>query len=298
MGAGHDHGSDNPRRLLAATALAALFVVIEAGGGWMAHSLALVADAGHMLADTASLGLAWFAAVAARRPSDDRRTYGYHRFQVLAAFVNGALLIAITAWIVYEAIGRLFSPLQVHSILMLAVGVLAVLLNLGLLALLHGGDRHNLNVRGAILHVIGDLLGAGGAVAAALVIRFTGWVPADPLLSILVAALILRSAWHLVRESVHILLEGTPADLDPDEIRRALASGIPAVQDIHHLHAWSLTENQPMVTLHARIAAETDTSGVLDRIHALLAERFGIRHATVQIEHGSCPDEPDRSNAG
>ncbi|HYW93024.1 MAG TPA: cation diffusion facilitator family transporter [Gammaproteobacteria bacterium] len=294
MDGGHGHGSDDQRRLLAATLLAAVFVLIEAGGGWMAHSLALVADAGHMLADTASLGLAWFAAIAARRPSDERRTYGYHRFQVLAAFVNGALLIAITAWIVYEAIGRLLSPLQVHSTLMLAVGVLALLVNFGLLALLHGGDRHNLNVRGAILHVVGDLLGAGGAVAAALAIRFTGWMAADPLLSMLVAALILRSAWHLVRESGHILLEGAPPHLDPDEIRRVLATGIPAVLDIHHLHAWSLTENQPMVTLHARIAADTDPSGVLDRIHRLLGERFGVHHATVQIEHGSCPDEPDR----
>jgi cobalt-zinc-cadmium efflux system protein len=285
----HD-GTDSERRVLLALILTAGFMVVEVIGGVAAGSLALLADAGHMLTDTLSLALAFVAFRIGRWPHDARRSYGYHRFQVLAAFVNGLTLVAIVGWIAIEAIRRLLEPVEVLGGLMLAVALIGLAVNIAAFAILHGGDRRNLNLRGAALHVLADLLGSVAAIVAALVVSLTGWMPIDPLLSLLVAALILRSAWVLLRRSGHILLEGAPEWLDETELRDALVAAVPAVREVHHVHAWMLTIERPLITLHARVAPGVDQQEALSAIHQALADRFGIEHATVQIEIGEgCP---------
>ncbi|GAB4230315.1 MAG: cation diffusion facilitator family transporter [Kiloniellaceae bacterium] len=263
----------------------------EVVGGLISGSLALLADAAHMLTDAAALALAWFAFRIARRPADPKRSYGYHRGQVLAAFTNGAVLIAIVFWIFVEAIQRLREPVPVQGGTMLAVAVLGLLVNVVAFFILHGGDRRNLNLRGAAAHVMGDLLGSAAAVIGALVILRTGWTPIDPLLSLLVGLLVLRSAWLVVRESAHILLEGTPAEIDPKGLRQALLAEVPDLRDVHHIHAWSLTPERPLLTLHARIGQAADPQATLERIKQVLSKRYGIDHSTVQIERGPCGDD-------
>jgi cobalt-zinc-cadmium efflux system protein len=290
-GHGHAHGSDNETRVLWALVLTGGFMVVEVVGGLISGSLALLADAAHMLTDAAALALAWVAFRVARRPADPRRSYGYHRGQVLAAFVNGAVLIVIVAGIAVEAVQRLLAPQPVEGWTMLTVAALGLLVNVAALFILHGGDRRNLNLRGAAAHVLGDLLGSAAAVIGAVVILRTGWTPIDPILSILVGLLVLRSAWLIVRESAHILLEGTPAQIDPQGLRAALLEDIPALQDVHHIHAWSLTSEMPLLTLHAQVGKSADSQAVLKRIKEVLAKRFGIDHSTVQIERDACGDD-------
>jgi cobalt-zinc-cadmium efflux system protein len=289
----HEHArtADNERRVLWAMLLTGGFMVAEAVGGVIAGSLALIADAGHMLTDTASLALAWAAFRIGRRPADPRRSYGYHRFQVLAAFVNGIALVAIVLWIAVEAVRRFFDPVEVLGGLMLAIAVVGLLVNIAAFLVLHGAERENLNVRGAALHVLGDLLGSVAAIVAALVILWTGWTPIDPLLSVLVALLILRSAWFVVRKSGHILLEGTPDWLDVDELRGELTAAVPEVEDVHHVHAWMLTTERPLMTLHANVREGADHTRVLLAITRVLKERYGVGHATVQVEPAGCADE-------
>lgn len=263
------------------------FMLAEVVGGVLSGSLALLADAGHMLTDFASLALAWVSFRVGRRLADPQRSYGYHRVQVLAAFVNGISLFAIAAWIVVEAIGRLMDPIDVLGGPMLVVAALGLLVNVAAFWILHRGGSDNLNVRGAALHVLGDLLGSVGAVAAALVILWTGWTPIDPILSAVVALPILRGAWRVTKESGHILLEGTPDGIDAARVGAAVRS-VPGVVDVHHVHAWSLTTERPMLTLHAVVEDEADGNDVLAAINAVLRERLGVDHATVQIERGGC----------
>jgi cobalt-zinc-cadmium efflux system protein len=287
----HHHAPpDNQRRVFWAMLLTGGFMLAEVIGGAFAGSLALIADAGHMLTDTASLALAWAAFRVGHWPQDARRTYGYHRFQVLAAFVNGLALIAIVGWIAIEAVRRLLAPIDVLGGVMLAIAALGLLVNLAAFAILRGGDRANLNMQGAALHVLGDLLGSIGAIVGALVILGTGWTPIDPLLSLLVAVLILRSAWLLLRRSAHILLEGAPDWLVMDDLRAAVTSAMPAIQDIHHVHAWMLTTERPLITMHAEVAPGADHEAVLRVIRQVLRERFGLDHATIQIETVACTD--------
>ncbi len=290
MADAHQERKHSERRIFWAMSLTGGFMVVEAAGGLLSGSLALLADAGHMLTDTASLALAWVASRAERRPPDRLRSYGYHRAQVLAAFVNGVTLIVVVGWIVFEAIQRLLQPVEILGGTMLVVAVLGLAVNLVAFGVLHGGARDNLNVRGALLHVMGDLLGSVAAISAAGVILWSGWTPIDPLLSLFVAILILRSAWFLVRHSTHILLEGTPDDVDVAQLRGALADAIPGVREVHHVHVWSLTPRHPLLTLHVLVEDSVDLEDTLCRIKALLAERFGIDHSTVQVEHGTCPD--------
>jgi cobalt-zinc-cadmium efflux system protein len=290
----HDHAHASERRMLWAMLLTGGFMLVEAFGGWLSGSLALMADAGHMLTDTASLALAWGASRAARRPADSLRSYGYHRAQVLAAFLNGVLFLAIVAWIVFEAVQRLLEPVPIEGGAMLVVAVLGLLVNIAAFALLHGGDQDNLNVRAALLHVLGDLLGSVATIAAAGIILWNGWTPIDPLLSVLVAALILSSAWKVVRQSAHILLEGTPEDVDVEALRTALADQVPAVHEVHHVHVWSLTHTRPLLTLHVLIDRQADYRETLAHIKEVLVERFHIHHSTVQIEYDACPDDDAR----
>lgn len=290
----HDHhngNSRNEKRLLWAMIVTGVFMVVEVAGGIISGSLALLADAGHMLTDTAALWLAWFAFRVSRRPHDMMRSYGYHRFQVLAAFINAVGLVAIVVWIVVEAVNRLANPVAIHGDTMIAVAAAGLVVNIVAFAILHSGGKENLNVRGAAIHVLGDLLSSVAAIAAAIVIVQTGWLPIDPLLSLFVALVILRSAWRLLRKSAHILLEGAPDWFDVAEMRRKLTAAVPEVADIHHVHAWSLTAERPLLTLHAMVTDGADHGRVLDRIKEFLQHEYDVDHSTVQIESGACPDD-------
>jgi cobalt-zinc-cadmium efflux system protein len=283
---------DDERRVFCAMLLTGGFMVVEVAGGLIAGSLALLADAGHMLTDTAALAFAWMAFRLARRPADPRRSYGYHRFQILAAFLNGVILMAIVAWIAFEAVQRLNQPVEILGGLMLVVACVGLVVNLIAFAILHAGNRDNLNVRGALVHVLGDLLGSLAAIAAAAVIITTGWTPIDPLLSVLVALLILRSAWMLVRQSTHVLLEGTPAEIDVSRLKSDLVEAVPNVDDVHHVHVWTLASGKLVMTLHAHLREGADGQQALRAIHSICHERFGVTHVTVQIEYGQCADVP------
>jgi cobalt-zinc-cadmium efflux system protein len=282
--------ADDQRRLLGALWLTGGFTLVEVVGGLLSGSLALLADAGHMLSDTAALGLACIAVRVARRPADVHRTYGYHRFPVLAAFVNAVTLLLIVGWIAVEAVGRLRQPLGILEGPMLAVAAVGLLVNLAAFRLLHGGQSSSLNVRGAVVHVLGDLAGSAAAVVAALVILVTGWTPIDPILSLVVALLVLRSALPLLRRSAHVLMEGRPEDIDAAEVARRVMRAVPEVSDVHHVHIWSLTPGRPLVTFHARVDRGAVHDRALQRVRACLRERFGVLHETVQLEHERCVD--------
>jgi cobalt-zinc-cadmium efflux system protein len=293
-GHGHSHGdaASSQVRVFWTFWLIAVFMIVEALGGWWSGSLALIADAGHMLTDSGALALAWFATRAMQRPSDAQRSYGHDRFSVLAALVNGLGLIAIVAWIAIEAIHRLMAPEEVKAIPMLVIAVTGLLVNSAAFLLLHGADRDNLNIRGAILHVIGDMLASLAAVAAALIILFKpSWTIADPILSVVASALILRGAIGLVQRSWHVLMEATPEGVSTAEIAQTLEK-LEGVADIHHLHAWSLVPGKTLITLHAQVAPDYTHDAVLARIKQALAERFHIDHSTIQIE-GACADDQD-----
>lgn len=289
----HTHGvahANNERRMGLAAALTGGFMVAEVAGGIVAGSLALLADAGHMLTDFASLALAWFGFRLSRRPADWKRTYGFDRFQVLVAFANGLALFAIAAWIVYEGIERLMTTPEVSGGIMVVVALLGLLVNVVAFLLLQGADRKNLNVRGAAIHVLGDLLGSVAALFAGAVILLTGWTPIDPLLSLVVAAIIVRSGWKVVVDAGHILLEGAPEELDTRAIGPDLVANVKGVEEVHHVHVWSITQSRRMVTLHALICETEDSDRVVRSIKARLKERFGLDHATVEIERGACAD--------
>jgi cobalt-zinc-cadmium efflux system protein len=290
-GQAHSHRHDtNERRMGIAALMTGLFMGAEIVGGVISGSLALLADAGHMLTDFASLSLAWFGFRLARRPADWMRTYGFDRFQVLTAFTNGVALFAIAAWIVYEAVERLSTPRPVEGGIMVVVALLGLLVNVAAFMLLHGADRENLNVKGAAVHVLGDLLGSVAALVAGAVILFTGWTPIDPLLSILVAAIILRSGWTVVMDSGHILLEGAPPELDTRDIGPDLAANVPGVIGVHHVHVWSITQERQMVTLHACVEDDREGDQMVKAIKQRLHARFGLDHATIEIDHGVCAD--------
>jgi cobalt-zinc-cadmium efflux system protein len=206
--------------------------------------------------------------------------------------VNGIALFAIAAGIALEAVRRIYQPVQVLGGLMLWVAVAGLVVNVGVFLILRTGDHQNLNIRAAVLHVIGDLLGSVAAVIASLVILATGWMPIDPLLSVLVAVIILRSAWHVVAESGHILLEGSPPGFDARAVKDDIRAALPYVIDVHHVHAWSISEERPMVTLHANVAADTNATDAVRDIKRMLAQHFRITHATVEIEYGACVDDP------
>ena len=281
----------NIRRVQIALVLTGVFMIVEVIGGVLSGSLALLADAGHMLADTMALALAVVAFRVSSRPADSKRSYGYQRFQILAAFVNGLGLLIIVGWILIEAGQRLMSPPEVMGPMMLAVATAGLLVNIFAFVVLHGGDQDNLNIRGAALHVAGDLLGSIAAIAAAIVIIFTGWMPIDPILSVLVALLILRSAWHLVKRSAHILLEGSPEWLDQDRMQSRLVERIPAISSIHHVHVWGLTQQHLMLTMHVALEGEPpDATAVVRRVKNVLREDFGINHSTIEIETDDCAD--------
>ncbi len=284
---GHDHGYANERAVLFAALLTGIFMLAEVVGGIITGSLALLADAGHMLTDFASLLLAWFAFRLVRRPADWKRTYGFDRFSVLAAFVNGLSLFVIAGWICYEAYERLQQPVEVLGGLMLWIAIGGVVVNLLAFWVLSRGKNENLNIRAAALHVAGDLLGSIGALIAALVIIFTGWMAIDPILSVVMALLILRSAWRVVRESGHILLEGAPEGFDRREVAELIAAEVPGATRVRHVHAWSITQERPMATLEVEVAPETNVEVVKNKIKTIMHKTYRIDHTTVETSVSS-----------
>jgi cobalt-zinc-cadmium efflux system protein len=298
-GCGHDHGhvhahgGSEAGRVFVAACLTGGFMLAEAVGGLLTGSLALLADAGHMLTDTVSLVLACYAFRLAGRAATARLTYGFDRVKTLVAYTNGVAVFVMGAWIVVEAFHRFREPPVVLGGPMLAIAALGLLVNVGAFAVLAGSDRKSLNMRGAILHVVGDLLGSIAALVAAAVILATGWTPIDPLLSVLVALLLFRSAWSLVRESGHLLLEGVPQHLDRDGIARDLTEHVHGVREVHHMHVWSLDGTRNMATLHACLAEGTDPEGAVRAIKQRLAQCHGIAHATVEPEPGTCSEAPE-----
>jgi cobalt-zinc-cadmium efflux system protein len=290
-GHGHDHhGGNHASILIWALVLTAVFMLVESASGYIAHSLALLADAGHMFTDAASLGLALAAVYFAKRAPDSKRSFGYHRLQVLATFINGMALLLIVGWIAIEAAQKFFNPEPVNASLMLVVASMGVIVNIVIFIMLRQGDHADMNIAAATLHVIGDLLGSVGAMIGAIVIMFTGWMPIDPLLSVLMCALIVRSAWALVRKSAHILLEGAPDWLDVTALRSTLTEHVPAITDVHHVHCWSLSPRENLLTLHATVTTQADHNAILAQTLHVLAKHFGITHATIQLEYGPCLD--------
>jgi cobalt-zinc-cadmium efflux system protein len=284
----HNHAQNaSERRIWWALCVLVAFTGLEAIGGLLAHSIALLAEAAHMLADCGSLILAVLAIRVSKRPARPDRTYGHRRYQPLAAYTNGLLLLAITVGVVVEAVRRLMSMPQVDGALMLGVALAGGVANLGAFLILSGGG--SLNERGARAHVLSDLLGSLAAVIGAGIILMFHWNAADPLLSLAVSLLIFRSGLQLTRDSAQVLLEGVPPGFDAAAVERELA-GLPHVRSIHHIHAWSLTGETPIVTLHADCADGADRRVVLENVTGTLRRRFGVEHVTVQIEDGECVD--------
>lgn len=257
-------------------------MVAEAVGGWLAGSLALLADAGHMLADAAALGLALFAARVAQRPATPERSFGLLRLEILAALVNGALLIAIAIGIGIEAWHRLRAPQPVDGALLLGVAGVGLVANLVSLAILHRGHEHSLNQRGAYLHVLGDLLGSVGALAAGALVLTTGWTLADPLISVLITLLVLGSAWRLIKESTDVLMEATPDHIALGDVHDRIAS-VPGVDSVHDLHVWTVTSGVVAMSGHLVVKNPTDNQPVLEAVQDRM-RALGINHVTVQME--------------
>lgn len=283
---GHSHGAGaSARRLAGALAILAAFTLVEAVGGWWVNSLALLSDAAHMLTDSAALAFALLAARLAQRPASATLTYGHGRWQPLAAFVNGLLLLALTVALIVESVRRLLQPEVVDGGWMLVIAILGGLANVGALLALEGA--RSLNERGARLHVLSDLLGSVAAIVAAGLILWRGWWIADPLLSLLVCALILRSGWRLTRDAARVLLEAAPQHLGPAQVQRALKS-VDAVRDVHHVHVWTLDGSNTLVTLHALLQPGQSSQPALQAIQLRLREELGIEHVTVQLETTPC----------
>ncbi len=291
---GHSHGlgayrGADRRALLVAALLTGGFMVAEAVGGVVTGSLALLADAGHMLSDSFSLGLALFAVTIAARPATSKRTFGYKRAEILAALVNGILLVLVSVWVVYEAIGRLNDPVEILGGGMLAIAVLGLLINVAAFLVLWKGGGESLNVKAALRHVLGDLLGSVGVILAAGVILLTGWSPIDPIVSILISLLIAASAWSVLKESVHVLLEAAPEGIDTDEVGQAMAA-MPGVEQVHDLHIWQITSGFPALSAHILVGKDDDCHSVRRDVDALLKEHYEIEHTTLQVEHLRDPD--------
>jgi len=281
---GHAHaGQISEGGLVVVLAITTAFMATELVGGWLANSLALLADGVHMLADVGALALSLFALWFARRPATSEKTFGYVRLEILAALVNGAFLLVIASWIVWEAIQRFGKPEPVKGGLMLGVAIAGMLANIVSAAMLHRSAGHSLNVRGAYLHVLGDLVGSFGAIVAGAIILATGWWLADPIVSFLVALLVVASSWRLLRESVDVLLEAVPAHIDLDQVRAAIEE-VPGIEQVHDLHVWTLNSGFLAMSGHAIVQNPADAQRILDQVHERLRDAFAIRHATIQLE--------------
>ena len=288
----HSHGraARSRRRLSIVLVLTAVYMVAEAVGGWMTGSLALLADAGHMLTDVAALALALIAVWFGSRPATSSKTFGYYRLEILAALINGVALILISLLIFYEAYQRWAEPPAVRSGLMMLVATGGLVINLVCARLLHGDHQDDLNVRGARLHIIGDALGSVGAILAGGLMWLYGWYAADPLFSSLISLLIIWSSWHLIRESTNVLLEGTPAHINLAAVEDVILQ-TDGVEDVHDLHVWTITSGREALSAHVIHAEAISQAEILKELRTKLSERFGVDHLTIQLETPNFEDE-------
>jgi cobalt-zinc-cadmium efflux system protein len=292
--AGHSHGAlaeRSRRRLALVLALTAAYMVAEAAGGWLTGSLALLADAGHMLADVAALVLALIAAHFASRPASPTKTFGYYRLEILAAFTNGVVLVVVSFYILYEAYGRWLSPPEIERPgVVTAVAAGGLLVNLVCAWLLHGEHKHDLNVRGAWLHVLGDAAGSVGAILAGALVALYGWQRADPLFSAVIGLLIIWSSWNLIREATNVLLEGTPAHINLAAVEGAIRE-TRGVEDVHDLHVWTITSGREALSAHVVHAHAVSPPELLKSLRSKLHDQFGVDHLTIQMETEDFEDE-------
>ena len=290
MSAGHSHGHfgapsvTNRRALAAALAITATYTVVEVVGGVLTDSLALLADAGHMLSDNVSLGLALVAIWLAAKPATPQRTFGYKRAEILAALLNGVTLVVVALWIFYEAYGRFEDPPEVLAGWMVVIALVGLAVNVVAGLILYRSRGESLNVEAAFRHVLADLLGSVGVLAAAVTILLTGWLLADPLISVLIGVLILASAWGVIRDSVTILLEASPKGIDASEVGRKLAQA-QGVSQVHDLHIWTITSGFPALSAHVLVRGGEDCHARRRELEQLLEDEFDITHTTLQVDH-------------
>ncbi|MEW5926063.1 MAG: cation diffusion facilitator family transporter [Gemmatimonadota bacterium] len=297
MGAGHSHGhshghahggsygAENRKRLAITLGLVTVYMVAEVVGGLLTNSLALLADAGHMLSDAAALALSLFALWIAQKPATPKHTYGYYRTEILAALANGATLVAVSIYIFIEAYERIGEPPEVQGALMMGIALGGLAINLIGLWILNAGKAESLNVRGAWLHVLTDALGSVGAIAAGGLIWAFGWNWADPVASVLIGVLVLYSSWALLKETVAVLMEGAPGHIDVDQVSEAIKQ-VPGVQAVHDLHVWTITSGMVAMSGHVVVDDGHFGQAILKEIRKPLHDRFGIDHSTIQLEHG------------
>lgn len=298
MGAGHDHGGQghnhaagaNSRMLAIALALTTTFLVAELVGAYLFNSLALLSDAAHMFTDSAALAIALAAVKIGQRPPDDVRTYGYRRFEILAAAFNALLLFAVAGYVLYEGIWRFFEPAEVQSTGMLIVATIGLVINIIAMRLLAAGKDQSLNIKGAYLEVWADMLGSLGVIAGAVVIMFTGWSWVDPLVAIAIGLWVLPRTWILLKDTTRILLEGAPRGINLKELRAAIA-GTPGVAGVHDLHVWSLTSDDHSLSAHVELSDGADLDRVRTAVAQMLDQQYEITHATLQLEREPCEDK-------
>jgi cobalt-zinc-cadmium efflux system protein len=296
MSAGHTHAlpsNDNERTLRIALVLTASFLMAEVVGGILTRSLALISDAAHMFTDAAALAIALAAIRIAKRPADFRRTYGYHRFEILAAAFNALLLFAVAIYILWEAYQRFKNPPEVHSTGMLVIASIGLIVNLVSIRLLSSGKDSSLNVKGAYLEVWSDLLGSVGVILGAVVIRFTGWVWVDTAIAVAIGLWVLPRTWVLLKDSLNILLEGVPEGIDVEEVERAMRT-VPGVVSIHDLHIWALTSGKASLTAHVVYDPSfSPEEALMPALQEILAQRFNVHHTTLQFEITPCANQAE-----
>ena len=294
MGGGHDHGTgeiQHEKPLWWAFGLTSAFLVAEVVGGLLTNSLALLSDAAHMMTDVIALAISLIAVRLARKPPDAKRTYGYARMEAIGAMINGGLLFVVAGYILWEAIGRFRNPPSVESTGMLVIAAIGLVINLISMRLLKAGSGTSLNVKGAYLEVWSDMLGSVGVLIGGLVIRYTGWTVADPIIAVLIGLWVLPRTWTLLRAAMQILMEGVPAGMELEQVRALLVSH-PSVSEVHDLHAWSLGSKEPVLTAHIVLGdATSDPEKVRIALAAALEEKFGIGHATLQVERTPCDED-------
>jgi cobalt-zinc-cadmium efflux system protein len=282
----HDHRAGDRRALAAALTLVVAFMVVEIVAGIVSDSLAVLADAGHMLSDAASLGLALGAVWLASRPATLQRSFGYRRAEILAALANGVLLVVISIWIFIEAARRFQNPPDVLGGWVLAIGCIGLAVNIAAARILSRGGSGSLNMRGALLHTLADALGSAGVIVAGVVVLATGWDTIDPLVSVVIGVLILASSWSILKESVTVLLEAAPAGISAEEVGRAIVS-VDEVVEVHDLHVWTITSGFPALSAHVLVEPGADCHGLRRQIEVVLRERFDLAHTTLQVDHAA-----------
>lgn len=283
---GHNHNyKANKKALTLSFVLIATFMIVEFVGGFLTNSLALISDAGHMLSDAAALGLSLAALVFGAKKATPSKSYGYKRFEILAALLNGLVLIILSIYIMVEAVNRISTPQEVMGRNMMIIAIIGLIINIVVAWILHtqAASGENLNIRSAFMHVIGDLLGSVGAIVAGILIMSFGWYVADPIASIIVSVLVLYSGWNVLKQSVDILMESKPSNIDSQEVTEVLES-IEGVEEVHDLHIWLMTSDYPLMTVHLRVRPDIDRDLILESAKGIIHEKFNISHITIQIE--------------